>query len=93
MNIELVRKEDTTYYRKLVEHHTKYKEIHGEDKTILMLHGEHVSLHRRLRRESKCNIPPDKLNKISIQAYKRKVRDFRKEIDKRVKKRVLDIKS
>jgi hypothetical protein len=92
---------------KLVEHHIKYKEIHGEDKTTFMSPGEHVRLHRRLRREEKCNIPSEELCKISIKAnhrtekylkkYPRKPREIGKkkmmrEIDRRVKERVLNIK-
>lgn len=55
----------------LVEHHTKYREIHGEDKTVFITNSEHVMLHRRLRREGKCNIPVKDLAKISNNAYKR----------------------
>lgn len=65
--IELVDKKDV-YKGKLIEHHTKYKEIHGKDETIFISHGEHIRLHRRLRREGKCNIPPKELEKISNRA-------------------------
>lgn len=57
-NMELVSYEDVK--NKMVEHHTKYKEIHGEDKTVFMPIREHTALHRRLRKEGKCNIPVNK---------------------------------
>lgn len=121
MNIELVEKEDTIDEKldeKLIEHHTKYKEIHGKDETIFMTLSEHQKLHIRLRKEGKCNIPSDKLNKISTRAHQRTEKYIEKynkklkgkfnrknieeklfntkdikEIDKRVKERVLGIKS
>ena len=49
----------------LVEHHIKYKEIHGYDETVWMTKSEHEKLHYRLRREGKCTIPVKKLDKIS----------------------------
>lgn len=55
----------------LIEHHTKYKEIHGVDETIWMERSEHDKLHHRLRREKKCNIPPEVLNKIAKAAHRR----------------------
>ena len=55
----------------LVEHHTKYKEIHGLDETIWMDKGKHRSLHNRLRKTGKCNIPPEQLELISKHAYTR----------------------
>jgi len=55
----------------LIEHHVKYKEIHGYDETIWMTWSEHTKLHRRLRNEGGCNITPDKLKKISNAAYSR----------------------
>lgn len=55
----------------LVEHHVKYKELHGIDKTVWMEISEHIALHRRLRKEGKCNVPRDQLNKISKMAYLR----------------------
>lgn len=55
----------------LVEHHTKYKEIHGYDETVWMEKGEHKRLHNRLRREGKCNIPVDILQRISNAAQGR----------------------
>jgi hypothetical protein len=33
----------------LIEHHVKYKEIHGVDETIWMTRSEHLLLHARLR--------------------------------------------
>jgi len=55
----------------LVQHHVKYKEIHGEDVIVLMTRSEHKKLHNRLRREGKCNIPAIKLHTISNKAHKR----------------------
>jgi len=55
----------------LVQHHVKYKEIHGIDEVKTMSKGEHKKLHARLRRVGKCNIPPEELNAISIKAYNR----------------------
>lgn len=52
----------------LVEHHTKYKEIHGIDETVWITASEHRILHNRLRREGKCNIPAKDLEKISDRA-------------------------
>lgn len=58
---------------KMVHHHTKYKEIHGVDEVVIMPLKEHQRLHRRLRREGKCKIPSNELNKISQEARKRLV--------------------
>lgn len=55
----------------LIEHHVKYKEIHGIDETIWLTTSEHVKLHNRLRKEGKCNVPAEKLAKISQKAYRR----------------------
>lgn len=55
----------------LVEHHVKYKEIHGIDETVWMERSEHSKLHARLRKDGKCNIPADELNKISTIAASR----------------------
>lgn len=52
----------------LIQHHIKYKEIHGEDKVVLMTVSEHRRLHNRLRREGKCNIPAEELLEISRKA-------------------------
>lgn len=57
--------------KSLIEHHTHYKEIHGYDKTILMTKGEHESLHNKLRKTKKCNIPVYELKCISQRAMKR----------------------
>lgn len=59
--------------QQMVLHHTKYKEIHGVDETILMTKSEHLRLHRRLRKEGKCNIPPEILVRISDKAIKRTI--------------------
>ena len=56
---------------KIVEHHIKYKEIHGVDETVWLTMSEHKKLHFRLRNEQKCNIPVDELTKISIAAHSR----------------------
>ena len=56
---------------KLIEHHVKYKEIHGYDETVWMTHSEHRELHIRLRNEGKCNVPVDELRKIAISAHDR----------------------
>lgn len=55
----------------LVQHHIKYKELHGVDETIWMTKSEHGKLHHRLRTEKKCNISSDLLNKISTKAHRR----------------------
>ena len=55
----------------LIEHHIKYKEIHGEDKTVWMTKSEHRQLHMRLRNEGKCNVPVDELRRISNAANSR----------------------
>lgn len=56
---------------KLIQHHVKYKEIHGVDEIVLLTPEEHGQLHARLRREGKCNTPADELAKISMKAHKR----------------------
>ena len=56
---------------KLVEHHTKYIEIHGIDESLWMTPSEHRNLHNRLREEGKCNVPPEELEKISKAAVER----------------------
>jgi len=56
---------------KLIEHHIKYKEIHGVDETVFMSRGEHKKLHCRLRKEGKCNISVSSLQKISTKAAQR----------------------
>ncbi len=56
---------------KLVEHHVKYKEIHGIDETVWMTWSEHRKLHNRLRKEGKCRIPVKELTTISNKANRR----------------------
>lgn len=53
---------------KIVRHHIKYKEIHGEDVVIMMEWSEHQKLHYKLRREGKCKIPAETLHKFSQRA-------------------------
>jgi len=55
----------------IVEHHVKYKEIHGVDETVFMSRSEHSILHRRLRKEGRCNIPSEQLTKIANTAHNR----------------------
>ena len=55
----------------LVQHHEKYKEIHGEDKIVMMDYAEHKKLHKRLRKEGKCTIPAKELHSIVHAAYRR----------------------
>ncbi len=55
----------------LVEHHVKYKEIHGVDETIVMTESEHRKLHNKLRKMGKCSIPTKELRKISSKAKER----------------------
>lgn len=63
---------------KMVEHHVKYKELHGVDETVWMTVREHKLLHMKLRREGKCTVSSGKLKKISGAARNRtqKVRDY-----------------
>ncbi len=103
--MDIIPIEDVRKRPKLIEHHTKYKEIHREDKTIFISITKHVRLHQKLRKECKCNIPPKELARISLRAYQRtekyiekytkklKCKIKWKEIDKRVKERVLGIKT
>ena len=56
---------------KLIQHHVRYKELHGEDKIIMLTPSEHGKLHARLRREGKCDVPSEELAKISMKAHKR----------------------
>lgn len=60
----------------LVYHHTKYKEIHGVDEGKFLTVSEHRLLHRRLRKEGKCNVPVPELSRISNSAYKRRVSEL-----------------
>lgn len=68
----------------MVEHHTKYKEIHGVDKTVWMTRSDHRILHNRLRREGKCLVPVDELRTISNKAQQRtgKCRKYKSEYNK-----------
>ena len=66
---------------KMIEHHTKYREIHGVDETVWMTRSEHILLHKKLRGEGKCNVTPSKLKSISIAAYGRTLK--RKELMKK----------
>ncbi len=56
---------------KMVQHHEKYLEIHGEDKIIWMTWSKHQKLHAALRRENKCRISSAILSKIAIKAHER----------------------
>jgi hypothetical protein len=58
----------------LVNHHTKYKEIHGKDEIVLMEKGEHAALHYRLRKCGKCTVPVKQLFKISMTAQRREIK-------------------
>lgn len=68
----------------MVEHHMKYKEIHGVDETVWMTQSEHQKLHARLRKEEKCDIPSKELRRISIAAAGRteKIEKYQKEYQK-----------
>ncbi len=84
------KKQKKSTLGKLIEHHIKYKEIHGVDETVLIPFGEHIQIHRRLRKMGKCNIPIDELNRISHLAKNRtekvKARRKRKEFTSSVGK-------
>ena len=56
---------------RMVEHHVKYKELHGVDETVWLTKSEHVALHNRLRREGDCNIPVADLRIIAKAAHRR----------------------
>ncbi len=60
----------------LIQHHIKYKEIHGVDEVVWMRKGDHLNLHIRLRKEGKCNIPKETLNLISQKAHRRTSRSI-----------------
>jgi len=59
---------------KLVEHHVKYKEIHGVDETVFLTPSEHKRLHLKLRKTGKCDIPSNELHAISKRAHLRTVK-------------------
>ena len=67
-------------HKSVVEHHTKYLEIHGVDETKWMTCGEHNKLHKRLRNEGSCIVSVEKLKKISMAANARtkKAKEHRK---------------
>jgi len=67
--------------KNLMIHHTHYKEIHGVEKTIFLCNHCHQLLHINLRKEGKCNIPPNDLYKIHTlsDSYKKKKADYKKE--------------
>ena len=54
-----------------IQHHRKYKEIHGVDEIVMMDVDEHTRLHKRLREEGKCTVPADVLHRIASAAHKR----------------------
>lgn len=56
----------------LVQHHTKYKEIHGVDEIVLMRCGEHIKHHNRLRKAGCCKIPPDVTHDAHLRSPKHK---------------------
>lgn len=56
---------------KLIQHHIKYKELHEIDEIIMLTPSEHAKLHIKLRKEGKCNVSPDELEKISAKARER----------------------
>lgn len=69
---------DTTYISvgepimaKLMQHHVKYKEIHGYDEIVIMGYSEHRKLHNKLRREGRCKSPVELLHKVTKTAYAR----------------------
>jgi len=65
----------------LIEHHTKYKELHGVDETVWMTDSEHKKLHFKLRSKGKCNVPVAKLTKISIAAHARTKKRIKSRIE------------
>lgn len=65
----------------LIEHHTKYKEIHGIDESLWMTPSEHRNLHNRLRAEGKCNIPSEELTKISVAAANRTEKNKQQQVE------------
>ena len=54
----------------IVNHHLKYKEIHGFDKTILLCRSCHKILHNKIRKEGLCGVSPEEINKYSCRASK-----------------------
>lgn len=86
--MELVDEKDIRGSR-LVEHHTKYIELHGEDETVFITHTEHVRLHKKLRREGKCKIHSKILRRISSAALKRTEKFIKKHPDLIVDKPII----
>lgn len=76
---------------KIVEHHTKYEEVHGIDESTFLSVSEHRKLHNRLRREGRCTIPSEELNKISKAAYHRteKGRELERRLNKSYREKYL----
>ena len=66
----------------VINHHIKYKEIHGVDEVVKMDKSKHSKLHRRLRREGKCNVSPRVLSRISSTACNRRKDQATLKIDK-----------
>ena len=56
---------------KMIQHHEKYEEIHGEDKIVMMTRSDHIKLHKKLRKEGGCNIPAKELHNIASAGYNR----------------------
>lgn len=79
----------------IIQHHVKYKEIHGYDKIVLMTRSDHSKLHRRLRKTAKCKIPVEELTRISNRARmrspigKEQAKEYYKEYYKKNKKEVI----
>ncbi len=55
----------------IIKHHTRYKEIHGNDETESMEMSDHVKFHRELRKSGMNMIPANVLSKISQAASQR----------------------
>lgn len=55
----------------MVQHHVKYEEIHGEDEIVMMTKSDHIKLHKKLRKEGKCNILAKELHAIASAGYNR----------------------
>lgn len=68
-----------------IRHHTRYKELHGTDSTILLCGSCHRNLHINLRKTGKCTIPPKELEIISNNAHDRlpEVKKRHSEYDKK----------
>jgi hypothetical protein len=53
----------------MIQHHIKYKEIHGVEEIVTMKQSEHVKLHQRLRKEGKCTLSVVEISKMSRSSY------------------------